>query len=135
MKDKIVEKKFLRIIIASCGLGSFAMGLICFLWGNWFSQEYYSFLLDAQFKYLAGLLFALSLGLFSTIPHPEEKLSRFGWITLLFMAGGITQLTSLSFTSLSALFYSFPTLITLIFSLIIMPLVYFWIYRFSKHFS
>lgn len=43
-------------------------------------------------RYLSGLLFAIGLGFWSTIPHIEAKTARFRLLTFVVMIGGLCRL-------------------------------------------
>lgn len=51
--------------------------------------------LDSHFRYLSGLLLALGLGFWSTIPDIEAKGARFCLLALLVFMGGLGRLAGL----------------------------------------
>jgi hypothetical protein len=50
--------------------------------------------LDSHFRYLSGLLLAIGLGFWSTIPAIESKTARFRLLTALVVIGGLGRLVS-----------------------------------------
>ncbi len=51
---------------------------------------------DSHFRYLSGLLLAIGLAFWSTIPGIERKAGMFRLLVLLVLAGGIARLASLA---------------------------------------
>lgn len=50
---------------------------------------------DSHFRYLSGLLLAIGLGFWSTIPRIEQHAARFRLLTALVFVGGLARLLSL----------------------------------------
>ena len=47
---------------------------------------------DSQFRYLSGLLFAIGIGFWSTVPDLPRRTTRFRLLTALVVAGGLGRL-------------------------------------------
>lgn len=47
---------------------------------------------DSQYRYLSGLLFAIGLGFWSTVPRLPRRTNRFRLLTALVLAGGLGRL-------------------------------------------
>ena len=52
--------------------------------------------LDSHFRYLSGLLLAIGLGFWSTIPAIERQSPRFWLLSAIVVAGGLGRLVSLA---------------------------------------
>lgn len=50
---------------------------------------------DSHMRYLSGLLFAIGLGFWSTVPNVESRGPRFRMLTAIVVVGGLGRLTSL----------------------------------------
>ncbi|MDQ4061653.1 MAG: DUF4345 domain-containing protein [Pseudomonadota bacterium] len=77
---------------------------------------------DSHFRYLSGLLLAVGLGFWSTIPDIERKAARFRLLTLLVFIGGLARLMSLAQAGLP----STAMIAGLAMELVVTPLLCFW---------
>ena len=77
---------------------------------------------DSHFRYLSGLLLAVGLGFWSTIPAIERKAARFRLLTLLVFIGGLARLMSLALAGLP----SAAMIAGLAMELVVTPLLCFW---------
>lgn len=59
---------------------------------------------DSHFRYLSGLLLALGLGFWSTVPGIEAKTGRFRLLTFLVVIGGLGRLLGLVVTGVPSFF-------------------------------
>jgi hypothetical protein len=83
---------------------------------------------DGHFRYLSGLLLALGLGFWSTIPRIEKEGARFRLLTFLVLVGGMARLFSLAMVGT-------PTrgmLFALAMELGVTPLLCWWQWRVSE---
>jgi len=78
--------------------------------------------LDSHFRYLSGLLLALGLGFWSTIPAIEKHTVRFRILTAIVFVGGLARLASLIFTGAPAL----PMIDGLVMELFVTPFLCWW---------
>ena len=77
---------------------------------------------DSHFRYLSGLLLAVGLGFWSTIPEIERHTGRFRLLTAVVLAGGIGRLIGLAFVAVPGT----PMLAALIMELVVTPLLCLW---------
>ena len=75
---------------------------------------------DSHFRYLSGLLFAIGLGFWSTIPGIERRGVRFGLLTALVVAGGFGRLWALIVHGVP----SVPMCLALAMELIVTPVLW-----------
>ena len=73
-------------------------------------------------RYLCGLLFAIGLGFWSTIPHIEVKASRFRLLTFLVVIGGLCRLLGVTLGDPA----SPAVLVALVMELGVTPALCFW---------
>jgi hypothetical protein len=86
---------------------------------------------DSHFRYLSGLLLALGLGFWSTLPGIEEKTGRFRILTVLVVIGGIGRLLGLGLTGIPSLFM----LGGLVIELFVTPLLCLWQTRIANAYA
>ena len=86
--------------------------------------------LDSHVRYLSGLLFAIGLGFWSTLPDIERKGPRFQLLTFLVFAGGLARLLGVALVG----WPSFPMLGGLGMELAVTPLLCWWQLCFSRRF-
>lgn len=88
------EAMALRLVVAIAGIVPVAAGLA----GVWRGAAMVAAplaadaALDSHFRYLSGLLLAVGLGFWSTIPHIEQRSARFRLLTALVVVGGCARL-------------------------------------------
>ncbi len=86
----------LQIAVALGGLVPVGAGLAGVLIGPHLAGDYAASVpLDSHFRYLSGLLLAIGLGFWSTIPAIERQSARFGLLTGIVVVGGLGRLVSL----------------------------------------
>jgi len=78
--------------------------------------------LDSHYRYLSGLLFAIGLGFWSTVPHIETRAVRFRLLTFLVLVGGLARAWSLLRAGVPAA----PMLGALAMELLVTPLLCLW---------
>jgi len=90
-----LERRALQIVVAICALVPIVAGLIGALAGlDQAAQIIPTSSLDSHFRYLSGLLLAIGLGYWTTIPEIERKCGRFRMLTVIVLAGGLVRLAS-----------------------------------------
>ncbi|MFC3029392.1 DUF4345 domain-containing protein [Roseomonas sp. CGMCC 1.13459] len=77
---------------------------------------------DSHFRYLSGLLLAIGLGFWSTIPALPRRAARFRLLTALVLAGGLARLAALPDQGWPGL----PMAAALVMELIVTPLLCLW---------
>ncbi|MFZ0847414.1 MAG: DUF4345 domain-containing protein [Pseudolabrys sp.] len=86
---------------------------------------------DSHFRYLSGLLLALGLGFWSTIPRIEEMGPRFRLLTFIVFVGGLARLLSLAIVGIPTV----GMLCALPMELGVTPLLCWWQWRLSRRTS
>ena len=81
--------------------------------------------LDSHVRYLSGLLLAIGLAFWSTIPHIEQQSARFRLLTALVVVGGLSRLLGLALRGVPPP----PMLFGLCMELVVTPLLCWWQYR------
>ena len=135
IKNPQTERKLLQYAVGLCACIPLITGFLGLFWGEWLSSETLSTLTVSKLKFLSGMLFVISIGLFYCVIKIETKLVPFGYYATLLIGGGIPQLGSLSFgnflSTVSSLFVAF----NLLYSLVIIPCIYIWLFSFCKRYQ
>ncbi len=87
-----------RLLQAAVALGAcvpVGAGLAGILQGAGLTADHASAALDSHLRYLSGLLLAIGLGYWSTIPRIESHRARFLLLTLIVVTGGLARLYGL----------------------------------------
>jgi len=97
MPDRAVEKILLQLAVSVAALVPVSAGLAGAIAGPAFISAAISGAvdLDSHVRYLSGLLLAIGLGFWSTVPAIERKGRRFRLLTTLVVCGGAARLVSL----------------------------------------
>lgn len=105
-------------------------GLIGIIMGSGVIASPDDFLLpiDSHFRYLSGLLLAVGLGFWLTIPHIEQQGIKFRLLTFIVFVGGLARLVSVYVHG----WPSPPMIFGLCMELIVTPLLSYWQYRMAK---
>ena len=91
-----LEKRALQICVAVGASLPVGAGLWSVLFGpSIIGDNVVSVSTDSHFRYLSGLLLAIGLGFWSTVPAIETKTARFRLLTALVVAGGLARGLSL----------------------------------------
>jgi hypothetical protein len=98
------EKKLLQQAVGLAAILPIATGLYGVLFGPALTNEMVSVSGDSHFRFLSGLLLAVGLCFWSTIPSIEEKTGRFRLLTLLVALGGLARLLGLMLTGVPSFF-------------------------------
>jgi hypothetical protein len=90
------EKKLLQFCVFAGGLVPVGAGLWGVIFGpSMMNGDPIDVSLDSYFRYLSGLLLAVGLGFWSTVPAIETKSARFRMLTGLVVIGGLGRVVSL----------------------------------------
>lgn len=98
------EKRLLQQAVGLAAVIPVAAGLYGVLFGHALTDENVSISGDSHFRYLSGLLLAIGLCFWSTIPGIEEKTDRFRMLTVLVVLGGLARLLGLALTGIPSFF-------------------------------
>ena len=79
-------------------------------------------MLSSHARYVSGLLFAIGLSYWSTLPHIEEKTERFRLLTVLVVIGGLCRLAGV----VAGDVLSLPTAAALVMELLVTPSLCLW---------
>jgi hypothetical protein len=116
------EKRLLQQTVGVLSIAPFAAGLFGVLFGPALTNETVSVSGDSHFRFLSGLLLAVGLCFWSTIPEIEAKTGRFRLLTVLVFIGGLSRLLGLFLTGVP----SFLMLGGLLMELFVTPLMCLW---------
>jgi Domain of unknown function (DUF4345) len=97
------ERRILQQAVGIAAIVPVAVGLYGVLFGQALTNENVSISGDSHFRYLSGLLLAIGLCFWSTIPGIEEKTGRFRLLTILVVLGGLARLLGLALTGIPSL--------------------------------
>jgi hypothetical protein len=125
------EKKLLQQAVGLAAILPVAAGLYGVLFGQALTDETVSVSGDSHFRYLSGLLLALGICFWSTIPGIEEKTGRFRLLTVLVVLGGLGRLLGLMLTGIPSLFM----LGGLVMELIVTPVLCLWQTRVANRYA
>ena len=125
------ERKLLQQSVAVVATIPVATGLYGVLFGQALTGDAVSISAESHFRYLSGLLLAIGLCYWSTLPGIEGKTGRFRLLTLLVVIGGLGRLIGLVLTGLPSLFMVGG----LIVELIIAPVLCLWQTRVANRYA
>ena len=94
-----MSRRLLQVVVAVLGFVPVLGGLAGMLLGPAMAGLAASdtpIALDSHLRYLSGLLLAIGLGFWSTIPHIERHAARFRLLTGLVVVGGLGRLLGLA---------------------------------------
>jgi Domain of unknown function (DUF4345) len=97
------ERKLLQQAVGLGAIIPIGVGLYGVLFGQSLTGDTVSISAESHFRYLSGLLLAIGLCFWSTIPEIEAKTGRFRLLTLLVVIGGLGRLLGLALTGLPSL--------------------------------
>ena len=123
-----------RLLQQAVGLGAvipFAAGLYGVLFGPALTGEAMGVSAESHFRYLSGLLLAVGLCFWSTIPRIEENTGRFRLLTVIVVIGGLARLLGLLLTGVPSL----TMLGGLAMELIVTPLLCLWQTRVANRYA
>lgn len=87
-----MERRWLQIAVAVAGLVPVSAGLGGVLYGPEFVELANTASAHSHFRYLSGLLLAIGLIFWASIPTIEQHRARFAWLTLIVFIGGVARL-------------------------------------------
>lgn len=125
------ERKILQQTVATMATVPVAVGLYGVFFGQALTGDAVSISAESHFRFLSGLLFAIGLGFWSTLPGIEEKTARFRFLTLLVVFGGLARLVGLALTGLPSLFM----MSGLILELVVTPFLCLWQTRIANRYA
>lgn len=125
------ERKLLQQVVGLAAVLPVAAGLYGVLFGQALTDETVSVSGDSHFRYLSGLLLAVGLCFWSTVPGIEEKTGRFRLLTLLVVLGGLARLLGLMITGIPSLFM----LGGLFMELVVTPILCLWQTRVANRYA
>lgn len=125
------ERKLLQQAVGLGAIIPIGAGLYGVLFGQSLTGDTVSISAESHFRYLSGLLLAIGLCFWSTIPEIEAKTGRFRLLTLLVVIGGLGRLLGLALTGLPSLFM----LGGLFVELIATPLLCIWQTRIANRYA
>jgi len=125
------EKKLLQQAVGLVAILPVGTGLYGVLFGPALTGEIVSVSGDSHFRYLSGLLLAIGLCIWSTVPGIEVKTGRFRLLALLVVLGGLSRLLGLMITGIP----SFFMLGGLFIELIVTPVLCLWQIRVANRYA
>jgi len=117
-----MERRLLQIAVAAAGLIGVILGLTGVLFGTMHADLSGDVVLDSYVRFGKGVLLAIGLIYWSSIPQIERHGDRIALITLILVSGSLSRLFSLAG-------HGVPTLgiiSNLIAGLVFVPLVWLW---------
>jgi Domain of unknown function (DUF4345) len=120
------SKRLLQIAVAIGGIVPVGAGAIGIVLGPAFvdSSAAHAVSLDSHFRYLSGLLFAIGLAFWATIPDIEHRGKFFRLLTAIVFIGGLSRLWSLGAVGIP----DGRMIFGLIMELVVTPALAFWQY-------
>jgi hypothetical protein len=118
------EARALRIVVAVAGIVPVAAGLDGLIRGAAMlgGSPATNLTLDSHLRYLSGLLLAIGIAFWSTIPRIERQTARFRLLTALVVLGGLGRLYGILVEGLPPA----PMLFGLVMELGVTPLLCWW---------
>ncbi len=117
-----IEKTLLQIAIAVAGAVPVSAGVAGAIWGPSMLNPGAGADLDSHFRYLSGLLAAIGVLYWTTIPRIELMNGRFGLLTLIVVSGGLCRALGMLITGPTSVWM----LLALLMELIVTPALYLW---------
>jgi hypothetical protein len=124
------ERRGLQLVVAILGLVPVCAGLDGAIRGEAFlASGTPDISLDSHFRYLSGLLLAIGLGFWSTIPAIEKRNARFSLLTAIVFAGGLARLGGILAIGVPR----WPMILAVIIELLVTPLLFIWQRRVARN--
>jgi hypothetical protein len=123
-----LERRLLQLSVAICGLAPVAGGMAGVLWGPAGLGEPAQGALDSHFRYLSGLLAAIGVAYWTTIPEIEREGAKFGLLSIIVVAGGFSRALGMLFAGPAGMAMN----AALIMELVVTPLLYLWQARIQR---
>jgi Domain of unknown function (DUF4345) len=125
-----MQIRLLQIVVALAGVVPVTAGLAGVIMGSSMVAPpgEFSVQLDSHYRYLSGLLLALGVGFWSTIPHIGLQGTRFRMLTMIVVVGGLGRFVSVCVVGWPGWFMLFG----LSMELIVTPLLAFWQFHLER---
>ena len=91
MQTQILERTLLQVAVAIAGLVPVCAGVAGAIWGPAMLNPGAGADLDSHYRYLSGLLAAIGVLYWTTIPRIEVMSGRFSLLTLIVVTGGLCR--------------------------------------------
>jgi hypothetical protein len=124
-----LERRLLQLSIGLAALAPVGVGMAGVFWGAGALGEQAPGQLDSHFRYLSGILAAIGVAYWSTIPDIERAGTRFGLLTLLVVAGGFARAVGMLFAGPPGAAMT----AALGMELLVAPALYLWQARVQRH--
>ncbi len=118
----MLERRLLQLSVAIAGLAPVAGGIAGVLWGPAALGEQTLGALDSHFRYLSGLLAAIGVAYWTTIPEIETAGAKFALLTIIVVAGGFGRALGMLIAGPPGATMS----AALVMELVVTPLLYLW---------
>jgi hypothetical protein len=125
------ERRLLQQAVGLLAIVPFASGLYGVLFGPALTGTVINVSTESHFRFLSGLLLAIGLCFWSTVPHIEEHTGRFRLLTLIVVIGGLARLLGLVLTGVPSL----TMLGGLALELVVTPLLCLWQTRVANRYA
>lgn len=122
------ERRHLQKVVALAAVIPVVAGAWGVLFGPALTGDQLGISGESHYRYLAGLLFAIGLLFWSTVPNIEATGPRFRLLTLLVFIGGLARLLGLTLTGVPSL----SMLGALVMELVVTPLLCLWQWRVAR---
>jgi hypothetical protein len=127
--ERALERRLLQLSVALAALAPVAFGAAGVFWGVGALGEQAPGPLDSHFRYLSGVLAAIGVAYWSTVPDIEKAGSRFGLLTLLVVTGGFARALGMLFAGPPG-----PAMTAALgMELLVAPALYLWQARVQRH--
>jgi len=124
----MTQKRLLQIVIAIIGLIPVAAGMLGGLHGLAMLGYWGDAAVDSHFRYLSGLLLAIGVAYWTTIPDIERQGARISLLTLIVVTGGFFRAIGMLMDGSPG-----PAMTgALIVELVVAPVIYLWQLRVAR---
>jgi hypothetical protein len=125
------ERKLLQQVVGLGAIIPIAAGLYGVLFGQSLTGDAVSVSAESHFRFLSGLLLAIGLCFWSTVPEIEAKTGRFRLLTAIIFIGGLARLLGLALTGVPSIFM----LGGLLMELVVTPILCLWQTRIANRYA
>src|SRR5712692_8065816 len=87
-----MERKLLQIAVAAAGLAGVCLGLTGVLFGTMYADLSGNVVMDSYIRFLKGMLLAIGLIYWSSIPDVEHHGERIALVTFILVLGAVPRL-------------------------------------------
>ena len=120
--DGLVSRRCLQAAVLIGGLVPIGAGLLGVVRGPWLAGDAASLDLDSHWRYLSGLLLAIGLGFWSTVPRIEHMRARVRLLAGIVVIGGVGRAISYQIAGAPK-----PAMqLALVMELVVTPLLVLW---------